>query len=104
MLQSMGLQRVGHNLENEQQLPSLVSKKFIISALMTYFNSRIVHKCVCGFMFNSCVCRFYTLSVIDFPGAQMVKCLPTMWETQVQSLGWEDLLEEEMATCSGIVQ
>ena len=28
----------------------------------------------------------------------MVKRLPTMWETQVQSLGWEDLLEKEMAT------
>ena len=25
--------------------------------------------------------------------AQMVKRLPAMWETQVQSLGWEDLLE-----------
>ena len=23
--------------------------------------------------------------------AQMVRHLPTMWETQVQSLGWEDL-------------
>ena len=29
--------------------------------------------------------------------AQMVKCLPTMWETQLQSLVWEDLLEKEMA-------
>ena len=28
----------------------------------------------------------------------MVKCLPTMWETQVQSLGQEDLLQKEMAT------
>ena len=27
----------------------------------------------------------------------MVKCLPTMWETQLQSLVWEDLLEKEMA-------
>ena len=27
----------------------------------------------------------------------MVKCLPTMWETWVLSLGWEDLLEKEMA-------
>ena len=27
--------------------------------------------------------------------AQMVKCLPTMWETWVQSLGWEDPLEKE---------
>ena len=32
--------------------------------------------------------------------AQMVKYLPTMWETQVQSLGWKDLLEKEMATQS----
>ena len=28
--------------------------------------------------------------------AQMVKCLPAMWET----LGWEDSLEKEMATHS----
>ena len=33
--------------------------------------------------------------------AQMVKRLPTMQETQVQSLGQEDL-EKEMATHSGI--
>ena len=32
--------------------------------------------------------------------AQMVKHLPTMWETQVQSLGWEDPLGKEMATHS----
>ena len=33
--------------------------------------------------------------------AQTVKHLLTMQETQVQSLGWEDLLEKEMAThCS----
>ena len=30
----------------------------------------------------------------------MVKCLPAMLETQVQSLGWEDPLEKEMATHS----
>ena len=34
--------------------------------------------------------------------AQMVKHLPSMWETWVQSLGWEDPLEEEMATHSSI--
>ena len=28
----------------------------------------------------------------------MVKHLPTTWETQVQSLGWDNLLEKEMAT------
>ena len=35
--------------------------------------------------------------------AQMVKRLPTMQETQVQSLGWEDPLEKEMATHSSIL-
>ena len=35
--------------------------------------------------------------------AQTVKCLPTMWETRVQSLGWEDPLEKEMATHSSIL-
>ena len=33
----------------------------------------------------------------DFPVAQMVKNLPTMQETWVQSLGQEDPLEKEMA-------
>ena len=33
----------------------------------------------------------------------MVKCLPTMWETQVRSLGREDLLEKKMATHSSIL-
>ena len=32
--------------------------------------------------------------------AQMIKYLPTMQETRVQSLGWEDPLEKEMATHS----
>ena len=32
--------------------------------------------------------------------AQVVKLLPTMWETWVQSLCWEDPLEKEMATHS----
>ena len=36
-------------------------------------------------------------------GAQVVKNLPAMQETQVQSLSWEDPLEEEMATHSRIL-
>ena len=35
--------------------------------------------------------------------AQMIKNLPAMWETRVQSLGWEDFLEEGMATHSNIL-
>ena len=37
------------------------------------------------------------------PVAQMVKNLPAMWETWGQSLGWEDTLEEGMATPSSIL-
>ena len=35
--------------------------------------------------------------------AKMVKCLPTMLEIRIQSLGWEDLLEREMATHSNVL-
>ena len=35
--------------------------------------------------------------------AQLVKILPAVQETQVQSLGWEDPLEREMATHSSIL-
>ena len=33
----------------------------------------------------------------------MVKNLPAIWEVQVQSLGWEDPLEEGMTTHSNIL-
>ena len=35
--------------------------------------------------------------------AQQVKNLPAKQESQVQSLGWQHPLEEEMATHSGIL-
>ena len=35
--------------------------------------------------------------------AQLVKNLPAKQETQVQFLGWENLLEKEMATLSSIL-
>ena len=35
--------------------------------------------------------------------AQTVKRLPTMWETQVRFLGWEDPLEKEITTHSSNV-
>ena len=35
--------------------------------------------------------------------AQMVKNPPAMWETWIQSLGWEDPPEEGMATHSSIL-
>ena len=35
--------------------------------------------------------------------SQRVKNLPAVWETCVQSLGWEDFLEKGMATHSSMV-
>ena len=44
-----------------------------------------------------CVC------VCGFSGGPAVRNLLAMQETQVRSLGWEDPLEEEMATHSSIL-
>ena len=38
-----------------------------------------------------------------FPDGSVVKNPPGVQETQVQSLGWEDLWEKEMATHSSIL-
>ena len=40
---------------------------------------------------------------LGFPVAQLVKNLPAMWETWVQSLGWDDPLEKGKATHSSIL-
>ena len=40
---------------------------------------------------------------LSFPGGSVVKNLPAMQETQVQSLCCEDPLEKEMATHSSIL-
>ena len=43
------------------------------------------------------------ISFLDSLVAQTVKCLPTMRETRVRSLGREDSMEKEMATHSSSV-
>ena len=51
-------------------------------------------------------CRYFDGIVSQFwvsLMAQMVKNLPVMWETWVQSLGWEDPLEKGKTTHSGIL-
>ena len=48
--------------------------------------------------------KFYcVLFSFDYKFSVQIKCLPTMRETWVQSLGWEDPLEKEMATHSSIL-
>ena len=51
-------------------------------------------------MFTKYVCAIHTMG---FPVAQMVKNLPAIQETCVQSLGQEDTLERGMATHSSIL-
>ena len=48
---------------------------------------------------QSCLTHFSTNTTASLV-AQSVKNLPAIWETQVQSMGWEDPLEKEMANHS----
>ena len=78
--------------------------------------SSLAHFLIGSFIFlelscQSCLCIFEvnTLSVALFAipwsslVVQTVKYLTTVQETWVQSLGWKDLLEKEMATHSSIL-
>ena len=42
-------------------------------------------------------------AILGFPGGSVVKNPPVMQSLRVRSLGWEDPLEEEMATHSSIL-
>ena len=59
-------------------------------------NDKALFKCVPKAEDWGCPPPFVGISLV----AQTVKSLPTMRETRVQPLGWEDLLEKEMATHS----
>ena len=48
-------------------------------------------------LFGTLLTFYFILDYESSLVAQMVKHLPTMQETWVRSLGWEDLLEKEMA-------
>ena len=51
------------------------------------------------------VFKYYVVIMLFWASlvAQMVENLPAVWEAQTRSLGWEDPLEEEMATHSSIL-
>ena len=51
-------------------------------------------------------CGFFSVVAYELRAslvAQMVKSLSAVWEIQIQSLGWDDPLEEGMATHSSIL-
>ena len=81
MLQFMGLQRVGHNWATELDWCTHIHRLYSVTAT-----------CRLNVEYNP-------FSLV----AQMLKNLPAMWETQVQSWGWEDSLEKGMATYSSIL-
>ena len=68
--------------------------------------------CVTGFWMGPlCLCfgkspphqknnKYQVPSLLGFPGSSVVKNPPAIQETQLQSLGWEDLLEDGMVTHS----
>ena len=45
----------------------------------------------------------YIRQMLPYLVGQTVKNLPPVWGTRVQSLGWKDPLEKEMATYSSIL-
>ena len=67
---------------------------------MSEFPSCIKLNNITLYVFNT-----FRLSILlsEYPVAQTVKNLPTMWETRVLSLGQEDPLEKKMATHSSIL-
>ena len=83
-LQSTGLQRVGHNWATSLHFNLQFQGQFIPISLRPIL--RIVA----------------TYAIAASLVAQMVKNLPAMQETWMHSLGWEDPLEEEMATHSSV--
>ena len=67
-----------------------------LSAIFSFRLRYVIMKFL-DYVINYLVCSHWASLV-----AQMIKNLPVMWETWVQSLGGEDLLEEGMATHSSI--
>ena len=92
MLQFMGLQRVGHNLTTEQQKQNVrletFSKKLVAS--LELMRS---HKYIC----------LSRAGMRASPMALAVKNPPAVQQMQVQSLGQEDPMKEEIETHSSIL-
>ena len=82
--------------------PNVIENKKIALTLLPcpWYNSILSNPCLelSSYFFVTSLTLWNVLSVV-----QMVKHLPTMWEAQLRSLGWEDPLEKEMETHSSIL-
>ena len=78
----------------EMEIHELLDKSFriIILKKLSVLQEKIYNYMQSG--------KQYMNKIRDSPMAQMVKYLPTVRETWVQSMGWEDPLEKEMTTHS----
>ena len=104
-LLSVGSHRVGHDWSDLAAVATAAACEYWKSfqVIPMYLPTKSENKiwpecCVCGQRFAT-----YYDGQRAFLVAQMVKNLPAMQETWVQSLGWEDSLEKEMATHSSIL-
>ena len=105
MLQSIGAQRVGHDLVTEQQLPLLQLPGFPPSSVgkESGYNA--------GDSGSIPGSGRSTGERIGYPVryswaplvTQLVKNLPAMWETWARSLSWEDPLKKGKSTHSSIL-
>ena len=75
-------------MQNEKTLFTNVYQQFVYGILQfqSIMTMMLLKNFCCGII------------ALGFPGGSVVKNLPTMWETWVRSLGWENPLEEGMAT------
>ena len=74
--------------------------KTLTTEISTY--ERIRDKCELSLQQHAHLVLVHQLSHL-FPGSSVIKNLPAMQETFVQSLGWEDPLEKGMATHPSIL-
>ena len=70
--------------------------------LLSLFKNAYMY-CIYIYLHHIHICIHIYLHHIYMMVAQKVKCLPTMREIRVQSLGQEDPLEKQMATHSSIL-
>ena len=83
-------------------LISFQSKELSVSSIAPQFESII--SSVFSLLYGPILTSIYRIFICTVSLViQMVKNLPAMWETWVQSLGWEDPLEEGTATHSSIL-
>ena len=73
-------------------------KLYICVCVYIHTHIMCIYLCVCV-----CVCVCVCIHMWASLEAQMIKNMPAMQETWVQSLGWEDPLEKGKATHSGIL-